>query len=85
MAGGCPVIAYGEGGALDYIENKKNGILFKEQTAKSLAEAILKFDDIKFSRSKISKSANKFKTSRFDKEIKQFVKKCEKKHVKKDL
>lgn len=85
LAVGCPVIAYGEGGALDYIENKKNGILFKEQTAKSLAEAILKFDDIKFSRSKISKSANKFKTSRFDKEIKQFVKKCEKNHVKKDL
>ena len=43
LAAGCPVIAYSVGGANDYIKDGKNGLLFKEQTAKSLAEAILKF------------------------------------------
>ncbi len=73
LASGCPVIAYGKGGALDYIEDGKNGILFSEQTAKSLAEAILKFEKIKFNRKKITKSVEKFDVKRFDKEMEKFI------------
>lgn len=83
LAAGCPVIAYGEGGALDYIIDRKNGLLFKEQTAASLANAILEFEKLKFNPTTISRSAAKFSTSRFDQEIRRFVKKCEKKHAKK--
>lgn len=83
LAAGCPVIAYGKGGALDYITDRKNGLLFKEQTAKSLANAILEFEKIKFNPKTISKSATKFSTTRFDQEIRRFVKKCEKSYVKK--
>ncbi|MBR2998699.1 glycosyltransferase [Candidatus Saccharibacteria bacterium] len=72
---GCPVIAYGKGGACDYVKNRKNGILFKEQTAKSLAEAILAFEKMKFDRKKISRGVQKFDLPRFDKEILDFVKK----------
>ncbi len=79
LAAGCPVIAYGEGGARDYVEDGKNGVLFEKQTAKSLAEAILKFEKMKFNREKVAKTAVKFGEARFDKEIKDFVKKCEKK------
>ena len=84
LASGCPVIAFCEGGAKDYVDEGKNGIFFKKQTAKSLAEAILKFEKIKFNREKISKSVNKFDERRFDKELKDFIKKCEKKNVEKN-
>lgn len=80
LAAGCPVIAFGEGGAMDYVESGKNGILFNEQTAKSLATAILEFDKLKFSRDKVSKSADKFSEKRFDNELLKFIKKCEKKN-----
>ena len=87
LAAGCPVIAYGVGGARDYIKDGKNGILFAEQTAKSLAEAILKFEKMKFNREKVAKSALRFDEKRFDKELKDFIKRCEKKNAKsrKDL
>lgn len=78
LAAGCPVIAYGEGGARDYVIDGKNGILFKEQTTESLAEAILEFEKMKFAKEVVAKSAEKFSEERFDKELKEFVKKCEK-------
>ena len=73
LAAGCPVIAYGEGGACDYVKDGKNGILFEEQTVKSLAEAILKFEKMKFDRTKIPQTADGFDEKRFDKELTDFV------------
>ena len=73
LAAGCPVIAYAEGGSRDYIKNGKNGLLFKDQTAKSLAEAILKFEKMQFDRAQIPKSIEDFNAERFDREIKEFV------------
>ena len=73
LAAGCPVIAYGVGGARDYVVDGVNGVLFDSQTAKSLAEAILKFEKMKFNREKVSKSVKDFGVKRFDKEIKEFV------------
>ena len=73
LAAGCPVIAFREGGARDYVVDGKNGLLFDEQTAKSLAEAILKFEKMKFNREKVSKTAKKFAVERFDKELTKFI------------
>ena len=73
LATGCPVIAYGVGGARDYVVDGVNGVLFDSQSAKSLAEAILKFEKIKFDRDKVSKSVKDFGVKRFDKEIREFV------------
>ena len=73
LATGCPVIAYGKGGALDYVIDGKNGVLFPRQTAKSWASAISKFEKMKFNKAKIVESAEKFSVKRFDKEIKEFV------------
>ena len=75
LASGCPVIAYGKGGALDYVEDGENGVLFSEQTAVSLAEAILRFEKLKFNRERVARSVKKFDTERFDREIKDYVKK----------
>ena len=73
LAAGCPVIAYGAGGALDYIKDGKNGILFEKQTIDALAVAILEFEKKKFDRVKISESVREVSVSRFDREIKEFV------------
>lgn len=73
LATGCPVIAFKEGGTRDYIKEGENGILFEEQTAKSLAEAILRFDKIKFSKQRIVNSAKIFSEERFDKELKDYI------------
>lgn len=74
LAAGCPVIAYGVGGARDYVKDGKNGILFEPQSAKALAEAILKFEKEKFDREKVSKTVDDFSVERFDRELVKYVK-----------
>ncbi|MBQ3433219.1 glycosyltransferase [Candidatus Saccharibacteria bacterium] len=44
LATGCPVIAFGEGGAQDYVVDGENGVLFPRQTVKSLSDAIVRFE-----------------------------------------
>ena len=73
LAVGCPVIAYGVGGARDYVTDGKNGILFEKQNAASIAEAILRFDKLKFNAEKVSKTADKFGADRFEKELKKAI------------
>lgn len=76
LAAGCPVIAFGEGGARDYVKDGVNGVLFDEQTPIALAEAMLKSEKMKFSTKKISQTADEFTIERFDRELKDFVQKC---------
>ncbi len=64
LAAGTPVIAYKAGGALDYIQDGRNGIFFEEQTEESLAECLQRFnlnnyaiEDIKLSAQKFSRKA----------------------------
>ena len=73
LAAGCPVIAFKEGGALDYVEDEKNGLLFEKQNVQALVEAIEKFEKMQFDSQKVSASANKFSVERFNKELKEFV------------
>lgn len=44
---GCPVIAYGKGGALETIIENKTGIFFHQQTEIDLKHALEKYDKIK--------------------------------------
>lgn len=74
MAAGCPVIAYGEGGALDYIKTGENGLLFKEQSCEELVNTIGEFKTKKFEAEKVAKSVEKFKNERFVKEVLALVK-----------
>ena len=78
LAAGCPVVAFGEGGARDYVKDGENGILFDEQTPMSLAEAMLKCEKLKINRKKISASVDDFGLKRFDRELLNFIKKCQK-------
>lgn len=69
LAAGCPVVAFKDGGARDYVVDGKNGVLFDKQTVKSLTNAMEKFEKMKFSASAVARSAEKFGVERFDKEI----------------
>ena len=73
LAAGTPVIAFGEGGALDYIVEGKNGVLFEKQTVSALVGAVEKFEKLKFDPEKVSMSAREFSVERFDKEMREFV------------
>lgn len=73
MACGTPVIAYGQGGALDYITSQ-TGILFKTQTTNAIARAITKAQQTTWEPTDISKSTDKFSVENFQKHIKKFIK-----------
>ena len=73
LASGVTVIAFGEGGALEYIRNGENGVLFKEQTTNSLKNAILKFQELDKTNNwkidKIKNSSKDFSTEKFQLDI----------------
>ncbi len=73
MACGRPVIAYGKGGALDTVIPGITGLIFPEQTVKSLMNAIEEFERIPFSRDKIREHAEKFSAERFRQEITETI------------
>ena len=75
QACGTPVIAYGKGGVLETVIEGKTGIFFKEQTVKSLIEAVKTFEQSqdRFDTIEIRKNAEKFSKERFKKEFKVFV------------
>ncbi len=73
MAAGTSVIAYGAGGAVDYI-NKTTGLLFKEQTADSLVKAMEEFSRLSFNHSKIAEQAEQFSAANFRSNVQQFLK-----------
>ncbi len=71
MASGTPVIAYGEGGALESIVPGVTGEFFKEQTVESLVEVLKNFDPAKYDPKKIRQHAMNFDVAKFKEKIKQ--------------
>jgi glycosyltransferase involved in cell wall biosynthesis len=69
QAAGVPVIAYGEGGALDSIIDGTTGLLFPEQTPEALADAILRFEATTLKEEEIRHNARRFAGQRFDAEL----------------
>lgn len=65
QACGVPVIAYGEGGALETVNEYVSGVFFKEQTAHSLMEKIVEFEKLQFSSHKIRSGVEKFDITHF--------------------
>ena len=82
LACGCPVIAYGNGGALDYVIDGENGVLFGKQSVNSLRQALKRFSSIKFDEEKIRKSALPFSEKFFKEKIKTFIAAKVKEHQK---
>ena len=73
MAAGCPVIAYGSGGAPEYVIDGQTGVLFAEQTAESLIDGVRRFEKMAFDEAVIRAKAREFDTSVFVKTMGAFV------------
>ncbi len=70
---GKPVVAYARGGALDIIRDGRNGVLFREPTAKALAEAMERLQQITFDPDEIKSSALAFHPDYFDERVRSAV------------
>lgn len=70
---GAPTIGYYSGGVKETILEGKTGLFFRQLTVDSLAEAIKKFEKMKFSSLACRKWAQKFSKENFKKRIKSLV------------
>jgi glycosyltransferase involved in cell wall biosynthesis len=73
MAAGRPVIAYAAGGALDTVAEGASGLYFSEPNADSLAEAVLRFQAMKFDPASIQAHARLFSRERFREKFLEFA------------
>jgi len=67
MAAGCPVVAYGAGGALESVQDEESGLFFQEQNAASLLDAIERFERLEkdFDPAVLLRQARLFSPERF--------------------
>lgn len=73
QACGTPVIAFGRGGALETIVDKKTGIFFEEQNTGSLISAVEKFEKLKFDPQECLANALQFNNERFSKSFEKEI------------
>ncbi len=73
QAAGRPVIAYGEGGALDTVIEGETGTFFHEPTPQALAEAVLRFDAEAVDPLACRANAERFAADRFRRAIREAV------------
>jgi glycosyltransferase involved in cell wall biosynthesis len=75
QAAGCPVIAYGGGGALETVIDGVTGLFFPEQSAPSLIEAVERFEESHecFRSSVLMENAQRFSKTRFRRSFQEFV------------
>jgi glycosyltransferase involved in cell wall biosynthesis len=75
QACGTPVIAFGRGGATETVIAGETGLFFHEQTREAIIKAVEEFEDCqeKFDRNRIRQNAERFSTTRFCAEFREFV------------
>jgi glycosyltransferase involved in cell wall biosynthesis len=74
MAAGCPVVAYGRGGALEFMTEGVTGTLFSEQTPEALMAAVQRLEGMRLKESDIRARAKEFDVSVFRERMSDFVK-----------
>ena len=65
QAQGCPVIAYGKGGALETVVENKTGLFFDEESPEAIEDAINRLARLKLKQSDFQKSINRFTDKKF--------------------
>jgi len=75
QAAGCPVIAFGQGGALETVIDESTGIFFYEQTPESLVDALQRYERIhpEFCISDLLRNSQRFDKSHFIQKFRGFV------------
>jgi glycosyltransferase involved in cell wall biosynthesis len=76
QAAGVPVIAYGVGGARESVLDGRTGVLFAEQSAASLAEAIERFEGLELDTRQVRANAERFGRERFRTEMASAIEKA---------
>jgi glycosyltransferase involved in cell wall biosynthesis len=69
MASGCPVVAYGRGGAVETVVDGITGILFGRQVVEDLIAAVERVERMEFDRQALVQHAHAFSASRFKQEM----------------
>jgi len=72
-AAGRPVIAYRGGGAVETVEEGTTGIFFDQADSRALAQAIEKFENLRWDQSALRRHAEKFDRSVFAFRVLQFL------------
>jgi glycosyltransferase involved in cell wall biosynthesis len=70
---GRPVIAFARGGALETLVEGKTGLFFHAQDAQALADAILRFETLRFDGAAIRRHAERFSKDRFVARMRELV------------
>ncbi len=73
LASGRPLIAFKGGDIVEHMTDGEHGILFPEQTATSLKNAIERFNELEFDPIKIRAKAEQFDKNIFESKIKEYV------------
>jgi glycosyltransferase involved in cell wall biosynthesis len=73
QAAGRPVVAYAGGAALETVVDGATGVLFDEQTPESLAEALLRLDQIRIDPQVCRRNAERFAGEEFRRRITEVV------------
>lgn len=73
LAAGTPVIAYKEGGALDYVVPGQTGLFFEEQSVTSLQKTLQTFDKKSFNNQAVAAQAQHFSGQNFRTAFQAFV------------
>lgn len=69
QACGTPVIAYGKGGCLETVSDGVSGLYFDSQDVKSIVNAVVDFESVKFTPSLVRNNALRFSNEAFDSSI----------------
>jgi len=73
QAAGCPVIAFGAGGAREIVQENQTGIFFEEDTPESLITVVEKFNSVDISSFECAANAMRFNKNRFIRGLKAFI------------
>lgn len=74
QACGAPVVAYGEGGALDTVHDEETGTFFHDPTPDALSRAIDKVYSLSFNKNLLRKWALGFSRETFQSRMEEFIK-----------
>ena len=72
LASGTPVIAFGQGGAMEIV-TEKTGVLYSQQTVPAIIDAIQRFEQASINSEECAASAKKFSVDKFKQQFKDFV------------
>ena len=75
QSGGRPVIAYGRGGLLESVVERRTGLFFNEQTPEAVVDAVKKFQGMNFETEVIREHAVQFGVESFKQKFSDYVEK----------